>query len=118
MMWRLFVYSFIQSLILVGGQVMLKLSFMRMPAFSWSRSFWLSLLGNWQFALCGLLFGAASLLWMYIIKTFPLSMAYPMSSLSYVMAMVAAVVFLHEEVSMTHWLGVSLIVLGCILIAK
>lgn len=118
MMWRLLVYCFVQSLLLVGGQVMLKLSFMRMPAFSWTRAFWLSLLANWQFALCGLLFGAASLLWMYIIKTFPLSMAYPMSSISYVMAMVAAVVFLHEEVSATHWTGVALIVIGCILIAK
>ena len=85
----------VQCLLLVGGQVLLKLSFMRMPAFSWTRAFWLSLLGNWQFAACGLLFGAASLLWMYIIKTFPLSLAYPLSSLSYVMAMVAAVGFLH-----------------------
>jgi undecaprenyl phosphate-alpha-L-ara4N flippase subunit ArnE len=117
-MWRLFAYCSIQSLLLIGGQVLLKLSFMRMPAFSWTRAFWLSLLSNWQFAACGLLFGAASLLWMYIIKTFPLSLAYPMSSISYVMAIVASVVFLHEEVSTTHWLGVAFIVLGCILIAK
>lgn len=91
---------------------------MRMPAFSWSRGFWLSLLVNWQFAACGLLFGAASLLWAYIVKAFPFSTAYPMVSLSYVFGMFAAIMFFHEEVSAAKWLGVALIMMGCFLIAK
>ena len=91
---------------------------MRMPAFSWSRGFWLSLLVNWQFAACGLHFGAASLLWAYIVKTFPFSTAYPMVSLSYVFGMFAAIMFFHEEVSAAKWLGVALIMMGCFLIAK
>lgn len=91
---------------------------MRMPAFSWSRGFWLSLLVNWQFAACGLLFGAASLLWAYIVKTFPFSTAYPMVSLSYVFGMFAAIMFFHEEVSAAKWLGVALIMMGCFLTAK
>ena len=91
---------------------------MRMPAFSWSRGFWLSLLVNWQFAACGLLFGAASLLWAYIVKTFPFSTAYPMVSLSYVFGMFAAIMFFHEEASAAKWLGVALIMMGCFLIAK
>ena len=107
-----------QSTLLVGGQVFLKFALMRMPAFGWTKTFWLSLLSNWKFAACGLFFGAASLLWMYIVKTFPFSMAYPMVSLSYVMGMVAAIMFFHEEVSMIRWLGVAFIVLGCFLIAK
>lgn len=117
-MWRILFYSLLQSTLLVGGQVFLKFALMRMPAFAWTREFWLSLLSNWQFAACGLFFGAASLLWMYIVKAFPFSMAYPMVSLSYVMGMVAAIMFFHEEVSMTRWLGVAFIVLGCFLIAK
>ena len=117
-MWKILLYSLVQSVLLVGGQVFLKFALMRMPAFAWTRAFWLSLLGNWHFAACGLFFGAASLLWMYIVKTFPFSMAYPMVSLSYVMGMVAAIVFFHEEVSAVRWLGVAFIVLGCFLIAK
>ena len=117
-MWKILLYSLVQSALLVGGQVFLKFALMRMPAFAWTREFWLSLLSNWQFAACGLFFGAASLLWMYIVKTFPFSMAYPMVSLSYVMGMVAAIMFFHEEVSMTRWIGVAFIVLGCFLIAK
>ena len=118
MMWKILLYSLLQCLLLVGGQVMLKFTLMRLPAFAWTRAFWLSLITSWQFAACGLLFGAASLRWMYIVKTFPFSMAYPMVSLSYVLGMFAAIAFFHEEVSATRWIGVAFIVLGCILLAK
>ncbi|MBP5388138.1 MAG: EamA family transporter [Prevotella sp.] len=117
-MWRLLFFSVVQCILLVGGQVLLKFSMMRMPAFSWSKFFWLALLTNWQFALCGLFFGAASLLWMYIVKTFPFSMAYPMISLSYVFGMFAAMFFFHEDISLIRWMGVACIIVGCILIAK
>ena len=118
MMWRMMVCGTVQSALLALGQVMLKLALMQLPPFAWTRAFWQALLANWRFAACGLSFGAASLLWMYIVKTFPLSMAYPMVSLSYVLGMVAAVAIFHEQVPATRWAGVALIVLGCILIAK
>jgi undecaprenyl phosphate-alpha-L-ara4N flippase subunit ArnE len=98
--------------------VFLKFALMRLPVFSWTRDFWMSLLTNWQFAACGVLFGLASLLWMYIVRQFPFSTAYPMVSLSYVFGMLAAMLFFHEEVSMVKWFGVAFIVLGCMLIGK
>lgn len=110
--------AIVQSLLLAGGQVFLKLALGRMEPFSWSWEFWRSALTNWQFALCGLCYGACTLLWFYIIKHFPFSMAYPMVSLSYVLGMVAAIVVFREEVSPTQWLGVLLIMAGCYLIAK
>jgi undecaprenyl phosphate-alpha-L-ara4N flippase subunit ArnE len=55
---------------------------------------------------------------MYIVKIFPFSLAYPMISLSYVFGMVAAIVFFHEQVSLTRWVGVFCIIMGCCLIAK
>ena len=76
------------------------------------------MLVNWQFAMSGILFGAASLLWMYIIKVFPFSVAYPMVSLSYVFGMFAAILFFHEQVSLMRWVGVMFIVLGCGLIVN
>lgn len=78
----------------------------------------MSALLNWQFALSGLCFGAASLLWMYIIKHYPLSSSYPLVSLSYVFGLVAAMYFFHEEVSLYKWAGVTLIILGCFVISK
>jgi undecaprenyl phosphate-alpha-L-ara4N flippase subunit ArnE len=55
---------------------------------------------------------------MYILKHFPLSMASPMVSLSYVFALIFSVVFLHEAVAWNRWLGVVLIMVGCIFVAK
>ena len=117
-MYKVVPLAILQSILLTGGQVFLKFALMRMAPFGWNRTFWSSVFLNWQFAACGLCFLAASLLWMYIIKTFPFSVAYPMISMSFVVGMVAAVVFFHEQVSLPKWLGVLLIVVGCLLIAS
>lgn len=117
-MWRIIPYAILQSALLTGGQVFLKFALMRMPAFGWTREFWCGILTNWQFAACGVMFGLASLLWMWMVKVFPFSTVYPMVSLSYVLGMVAAILFFHEEVSVMKWCGAGLIVLGCLLIAK
>ena len=115
---RILTLAFMQSILLAGGQVFLKFALQKMRPFSWTWDFWGSLLVNWQFAACGLCFLAASLLWMYMIKSYPLSVAYPLISLSYVFGMIAAIVFLHEDVSITRWIGVGFIMVGCWLIAK
>lgn len=117
-MFRIIPYAILQSLLLASAQVFLKLALQRMAPFGWTREFWSDLLANWQFAVSGLLFGAASLLWMYIVKVFPFSMAYPMVSLSYVFGMLAALLVFHEEVSPSQWTGVFFIMLGCTLIAR
>ena len=110
--------ALIQSALLAMGQVMLKFGLLRMEPFGWNLSFWRSALVNWQFALCGICFGAASVLWMYIIKHYPISTAYPLVSLSYVFGMIAAIVFFHEHVDMSKWIGVLLIMAGCYFITK
>lgn len=112
------VLAVIQSLFLASAQVFLKFALMRMLPFGWTKEFWVSLLQNWPFACCGVFFTASSVLWMYIVKHYPLSVAYPMISLSYVFGMLAAMVFFHEEVSAMKWMGVLLIMMGCCLIAK
>lgn len=103
---------------LASAQVFLKFALQRMLPFGWTWTFWRSLLLNWQFALCGLLFGGSSVLWLFIVKRYPLSVAYPMISLSYVFGLLAAILFFHEEVSATKWAGVALIIAGCCLVAK
>lgn len=117
-MWRVIVLAVIQSVLLASAQVFLKYGLARMEPFGWTRHFWTKFLVNWQFGLCGLLFASSGLLWMYIIKHYPLSVAYPMISLSYVFGMLAAVVCFHEDVSLSKWIGVAFIIIGCCLIAK
>lgn len=117
-MWQLIGLSLIQSVMLSFGQLMLKLALERMPQFSWTAKFWGDMLTNWWFMGCGIMFAGASILWMYILKHFPLNMAYPMASMSYVIALVFAIVFLHETVSWNRWIGVALIMIGCVFVAK
>ena len=73
---RLLLISVIQSVLLCGGQVLLKLAMQRAGAFSWSLDFLSRNLTNWWLLACGICYGAATLLWLYIIKNFPFSMAY------------------------------------------
>jgi undecaprenyl phosphate-alpha-L-ara4N flippase subunit ArnE len=115
---RLFLLAIIQSLLLAGGQVLLKFALAKMLPFSMSMAFWKSVFVNWQFAACGLCYGAGSILWFYIVKNYPFSMAYPLVSLSYVFGMIAAIVFFNENVDVMKWIGVLLIMLGCYFIAR
>lgn len=117
-MSNLLLLAIMQSMILAAGQVFLKFGLLRMEPFGWNLSFWRSVFFNWQFAASGLSFGTASLLWMYIVKRFPLSMAYPMISLSYVFGLLSAMIFFHEHVDAYKWIGVGLIVAGCFLISR
>lgn len=117
-MWKLLILSLVQASLLAGGQVTLKISLEKFPPFAWTWDFFKTVFTTWQFALCGLCFASAGLMWMYILKNFPFSSAYPLSSLSYVMGMLAAVFIFHEVVPFSRWIGLLLILAGAYLIVK
>lgn len=115
---RLFALAIVQSLLLCSGQVFLKFALGKMGAFAWKWSFFLSQLTNWWWLACGACYGAGAVLWMYILKNFPFSRAYPLISLSYVFGMLAAWLIFHETVPVTRWVGVLLIMAGCFFVAQ
>ncbi len=115
---RLLAISILQSMLLCGGQVLLKLALERMGPLTPITGFLARNLTNWWLLACGICYALATLLWMYIVKHFPFSMAYPMISMSYVFGMFAAMLFFHEQIPPTRWIGVMLIMAGCVLIAK
>ncbi|MDE6147925.1 MAG: EamA family transporter [Bacteroidales bacterium] len=117
-MWKVIPLALLQSMFLCGGQVMLKLALARMGQFRWEWSFFASQLTNWWFPGCGLAFGAATVLWMHMLKNYPFGVAYPVTSISYLFGVVAAFLIFHEEVTLSQWAGVLLIMAGCVLIAK
>ena len=117
-MWKLVILAVTQSVFLCGGQVLLKLGLAASGPFSWTWSFFKSQLTNWWFLFCGISFGVATVLWLYILKHFPFSIAYPLSCLSYAFGMVAAILVFHEQVNWVQWFGVFLVISGCVLIAR
>lgn len=117
-MWMLIGLTGLQCLLLAMGQVFLKLALANVGSFSMSFSFFGRLLSCWCFHLHLLLFGGGSLLWWYILQKYPLSMAYPLVSFSYIFGMLASSLFLHETITPVRWAGAVLIIAGCLLIAK
>jgi undecaprenyl phosphate-alpha-L-ara4N flippase subunit ArnE len=105
-------------LFLSGGQVFLKFAMNRTGTFRFSWLFFRDLLTNWYLLASGLCMVVATLLWLYIIKHFDFSVAYPMISISYIFGMLAAIYIFHETVPLIRWAGVFLIMTGVILIAK
>ena len=56
--------------------------------------------------------------WFEVLARLPLSVAYPMVSMGYVITLVLGSVFLNETVTLLRITGVSIIVLGVIVVAK
>ncbi|MBR3648197.1 MAG: EamA family transporter [Paludibacteraceae bacterium] len=118
-MIELILLSLLQSLLLCGGQVLLKIALEKMGPFAWTWDFWAhSILLNWWWLGCGLAFLSGAVLWMYIIKNFAFSVAYPLTSLTYIFGMIAAMMLFHETVSVTQWVGILMIMGGCYLVAR
>lgn len=118
MNWRLIILSLIQSVLLAGGQVSLKLAMQKAPLFRWTWQVIKMYLLDFWFLFTGLFFGAATLLWMYILKNYPLSESYPLTSFAYVFGLIAAVMIFHESVNFEKIAGVLLILIGAFLLMK
>src|SRR5919204_6625199 len=63
-------------------------------------------LGGFVFVFSGALF------WLAVLSRWPLSLAYPLLSISYIIGIAASMVFLKEKVTWTHALGVIVIIIG------
>jgi len=117
-MIRLIIIAILQSFFLAGGQVFLKLSMDKLGAFSWTWEWLRKALINWQLACCGASFILAMLLYFDMLKKYEFSIAYPVTSISYIFGMVAALLVFHETIPFTRWIGVVLIVFGVYFIVK
>jgi len=117
-MLKLVSLATIQSIFLVSSQIFLKYATARMGKFSFTLEYFKQILVNWQLACSGVSIVIATLLWMYILKHFDFSAAYPLISISYIFGMLAAVFLFHETVPYTRWIGLAFIIIGVVFVAK
>jgi len=115
---KLILFAVIQSIFLCAGQLFMKLALNAFERASWSWSFFVSQLTNWWWLACGVSFTAAGVLWMYILKHWSFSQAYPLSSLAYIFGMIAAMLIFHEHIAWTQWVGILFIMAGCCLVVN
>ncbi|MDR1653081.1 MAG: EamA family transporter [Prevotellaceae bacterium] len=117
-MFKVIILTIIQCFFLAGGQVCFKLAIEKIGKFTFSWACFADILTNWWLLFSGILLLISTVLWAYIIKHFPFSVAYPLTSLAYVIGLLAATVIFHESVPLTRWLGVVIIVIGVYFVIK
>ncbi|HNW56910.1 MAG TPA: EamA family transporter [Bacteroidales bacterium] len=117
-MLKLVGLTFIQSLLLMLSQVFLKLAVTKFGAFRFTADYFKSVFTNLNFAISGLTVLGAVSLWMYILRHYDFSVAYPLGSISYVLGLLAAILVFNESVPVTRWIGVCIIIVGIYFVAK
>ena len=117
-MYKVVLITIFQCFLLASGQVAFKLAVEKITKFQFTRIFFIDLFTNWWLLISGILLISATILWAFILKHFQFSIAYPITAFAYVFGMLAAVIIFNESIPSTRWIGVGLIILGAIFIAK
>lgn len=63
-------------------------------------------------------FGLNAFLWLIVLSREKLSFAYPMVAFAYIVTILLSKYVLHEDVPPLRWIGLSVIIIGILLIAK
>lgn len=65
-----------------------------------------------------LTYGISSIIWLFVLQKFPLSVAYPALSLTYLVIVILSFLFLKEPITSIKIAGVLLIILGVYFLFK
>jgi drug/metabolite transporter (DMT)-like permease len=117
-MLKLLGLAVVQSFLLMLSQVFLKLAVTQFTSFQFTLAYFKSVFSNIHLALSGIAVAGAISLWVYILKHYPFSLAYPLGSISYIFGLVAAVLVFHEQVTPMRWMGVCIIIIGIYFVTK
>ncbi len=98
-------------LALAAGQLLFKLS-ARTLAGTDGASGLLRLAYEPYFLLSLAVYGSATVLWVWLLKELPLTVAYPFFALSFVFVPLISLFFLGEQVSLRYWAGIAMIMAG------
>lgn len=99
------------ALLLSTGQVLFKVAAVTMPAIEGVGGV-LAIARNPYAWIAVVLYGSATVLWIVLLQSVPLSVAYPFVALGFVVVPLAARVFFGEPLSLPYMAGVVLILGG------
>ncbi|QCT02941.1 protein of unknown function DUF6 transmembrane [Paenibacillus algicola] len=104
---------FLNIMLLVSGQILFKLGLESSGGLQWMKLF------TSMYVWSGLvLYGAATVIWFAVLSRLPLSIAYPLQSIAYVLALIPAFFLFHETMSFSKLIGIALIITGAYFIVK
>jgi drug/metabolite transporter (DMT)-like permease len=99
------------------GQILFKLAsgfFPKSLAFNELLSFAL----NRYFLSALVIYGLATILWIYALKLVPLNVAYPLMSLAFIIVPILSYIFLKEAIEYKTFVGTLVIILGLLITVK
>ncbi len=107
------------NILFVLNQVLMKLWMTRFKVSFWpvTADLFRALLA-WEVAVSVVSFFIGTFLWIDLLRRFEFSVIYPLISISYVIALLAALIVFREQVSLQRWLGALLIIVGTWFIGK
>ncbi|MEK4061086.1 MULTISPECIES: EamA family transporter [Paenibacillus] len=102
-------------IMLASGQILFKLGLGKMGGVSLDNA-WKALFN--LYIIAGLfLYVFATLIWFVVLSRIPLSVAYPVQSIAYVLGLLAALFIFNEPVTLIKWVGMAVIMVGVLIIA-
>jgi len=122
MTWSAFAFLITGVILNAGAQLLLKagtnaLGVITLTPDNWFQTFW-RMATQSHFVIGVACYMVSLVVWIMGLSRVPVSVAYPMLSLGYVINAVAAHYLFGEAVSATRWLGIGFIVLGVWLVAR
>lgn len=96
---------------MTAGQLMFKAASIDSGK-NYGNNFLLSLMANGWFLTAAALYGALTLLWVWILTVVPLSRAYPFVVLSFVLTPLGAALLFGEPLTTNYAIGMALIIIG------
>ena len=122
MTWSAFAFLITGVILNAGAQLLLKagtnaLGVITLTPDNWLHTFW-RMATQSHFVIGVACYMVSLVVWIMGLSRVPVSVAYPMLSLGYVINAVAAHYLFGETVSATRWLGIGFIVLGVWLVAR
>ncbi len=117
-----FAFLFAGVLLNAAAQLLLKAGTNVLGVITITRDNWIDMFGRMAtqgyFALGAACYVVSLVVWIIGLSRVPVSVAYPMLSLGYIVNAVAAQYLLGEAVTASRWLGIGFIIVGVWLVAR
>ena len=104
-------YNFFLTVVCVVGIAIGQILFKQAARASVPAEGWLGWVNGWIIAAL-FLYGAATLLWVYVLRTTPLAIAYPLFALAFIIVPVLSSIFLGEPLRLSYFVGGAVIIAG------
>ena len=109
---------FLAAAISAFGQVLLKYAMLKHGPIDFSLRGLFALLAEPRLLLALVLYAAALLMWLHVLTKVPLSTAYPILAITYVIVPLLSLIFFGERIQQPQIIGICLVLVGVAMIGK